>query len=364
MRRIVAIVLVVLIIVNLVGCKPKPITEYTNYSNSFFDTFNTWTVVVAYTRSEEEFNNYFDVIHKRFQQLHKLYDKYNNYDGINNIKTINDNAGIQPVKVDKEIIDLLIFAKVWSDRTGGLTNIALGPVLEIWHNYRSDGIYDPENAQLPPLDILKSAAAHTSIDKVIVDIKNSTVYLEDSSMRLDVGAIAKGYATEIIAKEVYSLGMTSGVISAGGNVRTIGKPLDGVRDLWGIGIQNPNSGILSDNKDIETVFVKDRAVVSSGDYQRFYYVGDELIHHLIDPKTLMPANYYRAITVITPDSGVADFLSTALFLLPLEESKALAEDIGDVDVIWVMPDGSIQVTDGMKQIMKSQGATGQTIFDR
>lgn len=354
-----AVTTVILLLFLLTGCQTAPQSEYTKYSDSFFDTFNTLTRVVAYTKSEQEFNYYFTKIHARFQELHQLFDIYNDYEGINNIKTINDNAGIKPVKVDKEIIDLILFAKDWYRRTGGRTNIAMGSVLRIWHEYREEGRNDPENAKLPPMEELQEAAKHTDIDKVIVDTENNTVYLADKRMSLDVGAVAKGFATEIVAKEIMADGLKSGIISAGGNVRVLGKPLDGIRERWGIGIQNPDKSIVSDADNLlDTVFLNNASVVSSGDYQRYYTVNGKVYHHLIDPDTLMPAEYYRAVTVVAEDSGVADFLSTTLFLLPYEKSRALVDSLDGVEALWVMSDGKVEATGGMKKIMKSHGATG------
>lgn len=349
----------ILLLSLFVGCQMKKESEYSKYNDSFFDTFDTLTQVVGYTKSDQEFRRYFDMIHGRFQELHKLYDIYADYEGINNIKTINDNAGIKPVKVNKEIIDLILFAKDWYKRTGGRTNIAMGSVLRIWHEYRSEGIDDPDNARLPTMEELREAAKHTDIDKVIVDTANSTVYLEDKRMSLDVGALAKGFATEIAAKEAIAEGFTSGMISAGGNVRILGKPLDGVRERWGIGIQNPDKAIITEEQNLlDTIFLNDSSVVSSGDYQRYYVVNGRVYHHIVDPQTLMPAEYFRAVTVVTEDAGAADFLSTTVFLLPYEQSRALVDSLEGVEALWVMPDGKIEATTGMENIMKSKGATG------
>lgn len=338
------------------GCKNN---EYLKYTDTFFDTFDTITQIVGYTKSEEEFLGYVDQMHQRFLHLHKLYDKYNNYDGINNIKTINDNAGIQPIKVDQEIIDLILFSKDWYEKTDGQANIAMGAVLNIWHDYREAGLDDPENAKVPPLASLKEAAKHTDINKVIVDAENQTVYLEDEKMSLDVGAVAKGFATEIVAREIIAAGFQSGIISAGGNVKALGKPMDRVRERWGIGIQDPNKFISTESENLlDTIFVKNAAVVSSGDYQRYYTVDGEIYHHLIDPETLMPGKYFRGVTVVAQDSGMADFISTTVFLMSYEKGKELIESIDGIEVVWVMLDGSIEATDGMKKIMKSHGASG------
>lgn len=360
MKKIISISIIAILITSLLaGCSLGKDKVYEKYSDSFFGTFDTLVQVVGYTETEEEFNAYVEKINSRLAHLHKLYDIYNSYEGINNIKTINDNAGIKPVEVDKEIIDLIIFAKDWYKRTNGQTNIAMGSVLRIWHDYRDEGESNPENAKLPPMDDLLEANQYTDIDNVIVDRDKGTVYLADEKMRLDVGAIAKGYAVELVAKEIMEEGLTSGIISAGGNVRVLDKPLDDVREKWGIGVQNPDSFILPNEDSIlETLFINNSSVVTSGDYQRYYIVDGKRIHHLIDPKTLMPGDYFRAVTLVAEDSGVADFLSTAVFLMPYEEGKKLVNSIDGVEALWIMHDGAIEVTDGMKEIMKSYGATG------
>lgn len=364
MRKTIVLMLVLLLIINvLTGCQNvngSKYSQYTKYNDTFFDAFDTVTQFIAYTKSEEEFRTYFDMLQTRFMELHRLYDIYSDYEGINNIKTINDNAGKNPVKVDKDIINLILFAKDWEKHTKGQTNIAMGAVLRIWHDYREEGRADPENAKLPPMDILQEAAKHTDIDKVIVDTKNSTVFLADEKMSLDVGAVAKGYATELAAQELMAAGLGSGMISAGGNVRIIGKPLDGIRERWGIGIQNPDKSIVADDQSnlLDVIFINNASVVSSGDYERYYIVGDKRYHHLIDPETLMPGEFYRAVTIVTEDSGVADALSTAIFLMPYEVSRALVESLDGVEAVWVMKDGSVEATEGMQRIMKSHGATG------
>lgn len=357
MKRKAVVLIGLAMLLFMTACEVTPNVQYNKYTNSFFDAFDTVTVVIGYTESQEEFDLYFNKIQDRFQRLHMLYDKYNNYEGINNIKTINENAGIKPVKVDKEIVDLILFSKEWYKKTMGLTNIAFGPVLEIWHEYRIEGIDDPPNAKIPPMQDLQNASKHTDINKVVVDTKNSTVFLPDSKMSLDVGAMAKGYATEIVAKEIVAEGMVSGIINSGGNVRAIGKPLDGKRQRWGIGVQDPNRSLFSDEQNLDVVFINNGSVTNSGDYQRYYMVGDKLLHHLIDPKTLMPATHYKAVTVVAEDSGIADFLSTELFFLPYEESRRLVESLDGIEALWIMPKGEVKATDGMKKIMRSFGAS-------
>ncbi len=357
--KIITIAVLSLLLLVPAGCTPEDEGRYDRYSETIFDTFDTLTQIVAYAEDEQEFRIYFDTIHSRLQELHKLYDIYHNYEGINNIKTINDYAGISPVEVEQEIIDLILFAKLWSEKTGGSVNIALGPVLEIWHYYREEALYDPENAELPPMDRLQDAARYTDLDQVIVDEEEKTIYLPDPEMSLDVGAVAKGYALELAVREAVAEGLESAIISAGGNVRMIGRPMDDERDLWGIGVQNPDAAVIAGGSEnlIDVIYLGEGSVDTSGDYQRYYMVDGEMFHHLIDPETLMPAKHYRAVTVAASGSGPADFISSALFLVPFEESLALAESMDNIEALWVMPDGEIRISDGMEDLLQSRGAT-------
>lgn len=353
------IVLLVALLMLTSGCATgtnPEVSKYNKYTYEFFGTFNTITQFMGYAENESRFEELSKKGHSKFEELHKLYDIYNNYDGINNIKTINDNAGIKPIEVKQEIIDLLLFSKEWYSKTHGTVNVALGPVLSIWHTYREEGLSDPDNAKVPDIGSLRTAALKTDITKMEIDVSKKTVFLKESGMSLDVGAAAKGFATELVAKELSDAGFTSFIISSGGNVRTVGKPMDGVRSKWGVGIQDPDKNAkLPDSPSLDTAFVTEASVVSSGDYERYYEVNGQRFHHIIDPTTLMPANYYRAVTIVTKDSGIADSMSTAVFLLPYDKSRALVESIEGVAALWVMEDGSIKTTDNMKKLLKNIG---------
>lgn len=357
MKRIVLLCLILSIASPFCSCQPK--AEYTWHSEVLTGYFDTIITLVAYTKTQVEFDAFLAEAEAEFGRLHRLYDIYSNYPGLANAKTINDQAGLQPVVVDADLLNLVKMAREWSLSGTRKTNIALGPVLEIWHSYRREGLNDPEKAQLPPREQLEAATQYTDASEILIDEKLSTVFLTDRRMSLDLGAVAKGYATEIVARKLQASGLTSGAINAGGNVRTIGKPLDGVRDRWGIGIMDPDSSLFTDDRNLDVVYVTDSAVVTSGDYQRYYYVQGVRYHHLIDPDTLFPAEYYRALTVVTKDSGLADLLSTELFLLPYEEGRALAESFENVQVMWIMPGGEVRVTPGLEKLLRSNGASGK-----
>ncbi|HCD46761.1 MAG TPA: FAD:protein FMN transferase [Lachnoclostridium sp.] len=308
----------------------------------FLNLFDTVTEIVGYSKNKEEFTQIATDVHDELEIYHQLYDIYNDYDGIANIKTINDNAGKSPVKVDQKIIDMLKLAGVAYEKTDGKINVAMGSVLTIWHDYRTKGIENPETAEVPPMDKLKEAALHTDFSKVLIDEEASTVYLEDPDMRLDVGAIAKGYATEQVARSLEAKGIDHVLLSVGGNIRAIGIRADG--KPWKLDIQNPD--LDSEKKAIDTLNLDGFSLVSSGDYERYYIVDGVRYHHIIDPDTLMPAAYFRAVSIVCRDSGWADALSTAVFNLPYEKGLALVESMDDAEAMWVLPDSSIKTSSG------------------
>lgn len=319
------------------------------YEGSFLVLFNTVTEIVAYTKDEEEFRELANFIYAELEEYHQLYDKYNSYDGINNIKTINDYAGKEPVKVDQRIIDLLKFSIYANELSKGNVNIGMGSVLEIWHDYRSLGIDNPTEAKLPPMELLEEAASHTNLDNLVIDEANSTVFLKDSRMRLDVGAIAKGYATEQIIKAALDRGYTDFLLSVGGNVRAVGGK-GKEKAPWGVGIQNPDKE--SEENILYTLNLKDLSLVASGNYERYYTVEGKEYHHIIDPKTLMPSEYFTAVSIVCHDSGMADLLSTAIYNMSFEEGLALIEGLKDTEALWIFPDKSIKYSSGFEALIK------------
>ncbi len=313
---------------------------------SYIDSFDTVTQIVGYEDEQADLQKKADVLNEKLIYYHKLYDIYNSYDGINNLYTINENAGVAPVKVDKEIIDLLKFSIELYELTDGQTNIAMGSVLTIWHDYRTQGIDNPDDAALPPMDKLKEAAQHMDINNIIIDEEASTVYLNDPEMSLDVGSIGKGYAVQKVAEYAKELGYNNIAISVGGNVAAIGSAENG--NDWRFGIQNP---FLDDEENpyAARVDISDLCLVTSGDYQRYYVVDDVEYCHIIDPDTLMPADYFKSVSVIIEDSGKADALSTALFNMTYEDGLSLINSIEGAEAMWVFEDGSIRYSENFEE---------------
>lgn len=333
-----------LLLCSFTGCEQVP--EKTKYTAYKFDYFDTVSVIIGCEETQGDFDSVCAEIEALLDEYHKLYSIYNRYEDISNMVTINDlvDGEHQVVKVDRKIIDLLLYGKEMYEFTDGKVNVAMGSVLKIWHNYREIGINDPAEAELPPMDKLREAAEHTDIEDLIIDEENCTVFLADPEMSLDVGAIAKGFAAEQIAKYLEDKGITGYLLNIGGNVRTIGMAVD---KPWNVGIENPDKEDV-EIPHIEFLHMAGESLVTSGNYQRYYYVDGERYHHIIDPITLMPGTNFRSVSVLTEDSGLGDALSTALFLMSYEEGLALVEALEGAEAMWVMTDGEQIYSPGFK----------------
>ena len=371
MKKIISAVLAALMLcTSFTGCSPK----YEKYSGAIWENaFNTVIQYITYRTSEEDFAEFEKTIKDEYIRYHKLYDIYYEYEGINNIRTINKNAGVEPVKVDREIIDLLQFSKEWHEKSGGRMNVAMGSVLKVWHEKREEydgwqddvlfGGADPaaNPVQLPDISLLKEKAQYTDINCVEIDTEAMTVYITDPDVQLDVGAVAKGYATECIADKLAEK-YDNFIISAGGNVRCHGKPQDG-RERWGIGIENPavdeNWQMIGGNIDM-AYYNTDMSLVCSGGYQRYMVIDGRRYHHLIDPSTLFPEEVYLGVSILCEDSGMADALSTTVFLMEPAQAMEYIESIDGVDCILVEMDGTMHISQGASAYLASRGITAKT----
>ena len=345
-QRIIALILALCLVFPMAvlsSCEKKGSDgreKFTEYSLDFFDTA---TSITGYTDTREEFDRICEELFELLGDYHRLFTIYHRYDGMENLCTVNElkDGEHRVVTVDGRIIDMLLYAREMYELTDGRVNVAMGSVLSIWHDYRTKGMDKPWEAELPPMDKLEAAALHTNIEDMIIDEENSTVWLRDPQMKLDVGAIAKGYAVEMAARYLEEQGIDGFVINVGGNVRTVGTKPSG--EAWVAGIEDPD-----ESAEDYLVYLKlsGESVVTSGSYQRYYVVGYKSYHHIIDPETLMPATGYLSVSVVCKDSGQGDGLSTALFCMSYEDGLALVESLRGVEALWVLPDGAQRTSSG------------------
>ena len=335
----------------LTACSGQP----EKFSAHSFDYFDTVTTITGYAQSQAEFDAVADAVLESLGEYHRLFTIYHRYEGLENLCTVNELVEGQhrTVTVDRRILDMLRYAKEMHDLTGGRVNVAMGSVLSIWHDYREAGMHDPATAQIPPRDELEAAAAHTDIRCLVIDEANSTVTITDPAMTLDVGAIAKGYAVEMVARSLEDGTLTGKpvtgfVLNVGGNVRTVGTKADGTP--WTVGIENPSADDAHDAQAedpyLAYLCLAGKSLVTSGSYQRYYLVEGRRYHHIIHPDTLMPENHYLSVSVVCRSSAMGDALSTALFCMTPEEGEALVESIPDTEALWVLSDGTRKTTSG------------------
>ncbi len=319
------------------------------YQTGFFDVFDTYSEIIVYAPTEEAAKEIADAAHSELLAYHQLYDIYNDYDGVTNLKTVNERAGTAPVAVDARIMALLSFAKTMAEETGGRMNVAMGSVLSIWHDYRTKGLEDPASAALPTTEELQAAAEHTDIDDLVLDPEAGTVFFADPALQLDVGAVGKGFAVERVAEQLEAAGVGGALLSIGGNVRAVGSRGDG--SAWRVNVQNPD--LTADDQSLATLGLTDLSLVTSGSYQRYYTVNGVQYHHIIDPDTLFPAAWLWSVSVVAQDSGLADALSTALFTLSVADGQALLTHFEGVNALWVTPDGAQTQTEGFSDLLAS-----------
>lgn len=326
---------------------------YQKYSRVEYGIFDTEITLIGYCAGQNEFDRAADEVMNQLRELNRIFDAYNSYAGLHNLWYVNRYADDAPVEVPEPLFQLLLWCREKWTAGYRQNNIALGAVLSIWHDYRAAGLADPAAAALPSMEELRAAARHTDFDQVLLDEENRTVYFADPLLTLDIGAVAKGYAADLAA-EYLEKAMPSFLLSLGGNIRAGASPLDG-RVNWGVSIQDPDdpAGML------DVLYLHSLSVVTSGDYWRYYVVDDTRYHHIIDPDTLLPASHMQAVTVVCESGVLADYLSTALFILPYAEGRELAESLPGVEALWSLADGTVFMTDGFDAMTRSHGASSR-----
>lgn len=339
-KFLVSFVLALNFLLSFVGCSSfnSPPHETTKYG--MFDTFST---VQSYAGDPEKaFNEKTAQVYDVLEYYHKQFDIYNEYDGVNNLCTVNKNAGVSAVVVDTELIDFLEYSIDLCKKCNLEINIAMGSVLNLWHDAR-DNALDGKETYIPSDAELNEAYKHTDINSIVINREDSTVYISDKDTRIDVGAIGKGYAVMMATECLRTKGGEDGyVINVGGNISVLGTKSNG--EGWITGITNPDRE--SGNQFAARVKISNTSCVTSGNYERYFEHNGRVYHHIVDKDTLYPAAYFSSVTVICQDGALADALSTALFCMTIEDGKIILAQFEGVEVLWITLDAAIEKTDG------------------
>ena len=315
-RRCGIFLLIMGLLFSLAGCREKEINKY---SCDFFamDTYITCQVL---TDDQALAKAGLAGVEQAFLKIDRL---TNRFDQSSELSAVNRNAGIAPVKVSSDVIAIVGTSLDWAEKTDGAFNILIGSAMDCWG-------FGTDHPHLPAEAELAEAMKKTDYHRIVLDPEKSTIFLPEKGMVLDLGGIAKGYATDQAVKALQKLGIRNALINAGGNVYAMGSRVDGT--AWQVGVQDPRNP-----KGIKAVLAGlDVAMVSSGDYQRYFEVDGIRYHHILDPASGYPARASAGTTVIMKSSAVADILSTALFVKGPVEGIKLAESLNEVDAVMII----------------------------
>ncbi len=308
-------------------------------SRTLMDTFCTITVAADSREKAKE------AIDAGFSEIKKLDTLLNYFSDESEISAINRAAGIRPVRVSDETLEIIKKTVEISEATGGAFDPTIAPVIKHWKFSK-----DPSGYSIPSGKVIEEALQLVDYKKIRIDTKASEIYLEEKGMELDLGGIAKGYAADRAVNAIRAKGVKAALVAVAGDIR--GYCLDPDKKGWKVGIQDPRPERESDRpwEDIfATLYLKESAISTSGDYQRFFLKNGQRYHHILDPETGFPAKSgLISVTVIAPEGYLADSLSTAIFVLGPEQGMRVLDSLG-IDGILVGADKKIRSTKNIRE---------------
>jgi thiamine biosynthesis lipoprotein len=247
------------------------------------------------------------------------------------ISKVNQNAGIQPVKVDQEVYDLVERAIKISKLTSGAFDISYASMDKIWK-------FDGSMKEMPSEDAIKKSVEKVGYQNIILNSKDTTIFLKNKGMKLGLGGIGQGYIADKIKVLLQVKGCKSGLVNVSGDINTWGKQPDGQN--WTIGIVNP----MNKNKVFATFPLDDSAVETSGSYEKYVTFNGKRYSHIIDPRTGYPASGIVSVSVFAKQTEIADALATGIFVLGVEVGLDLVNQLNGIGCIVVDDKGVIHTS--------------------
>lgn len=325
-RLIWFIAIIAMLTTTISGCNKDTNKEYIAKTEFLMDTVITLRI---YDKQDEK------ILDEAINRLKEIEDKMSSHIETSYINEINKNAGIKPIKVDDEVYYVIEKAKYFATISNGAYEPTIGPLVDLWNITGTD---EKERNSIPSKKEIKEKLALVDYRDLEL-MKDNYIYLNKKGMKIDLGGIVKGYAADEIKEIFIAEGVKSAIIDLGGNVYALGEKSNG--DMWRIGIQDPfnihgsYTGILG---------VKDKSLVTSGDYERFFKYKGEKYHHIIDSKTGYPSkNEVSGISIISDKSIDGDALSTALFVLGIKEGTKLIKELENINAIFITKEEKVYV---------------------
>lgn len=274
-----------------------------------------------------------------FDEIKRLEQLLSTWRPDSELSQVNAEAGRRPVQVSRETLQLVMRALHIAELTHGGLNIALGPAIDAWSVTERQRVPDKEE-----LERLKPLVDWRTIQ---LDREAQTIYLPRKEMRIDIGGIGKGYAADRAVEEMKRVGATGGTVALSGDIKTFGV----LPDLRGfhVGIRHPRE----EDVLIAVIELKDEAISTAGDYERFFERDGVRYHHILDPQTLQPAGTCQSVTVVAKEGTMADGLDTGIFVLGPERGMALVESLPHVEAIIIDKEGKMTVSAGLRDRLRA-----------
>lgn len=261
-------------------------------------------------------------INAAIAEIERIEQLISSWDAASQTSEINRNAGIRPVKVDRELFELIRRSKKVSQLTDGIFDISFASVDKIWK-------FDGSMTHLPTAAEMAASVSKINYENIILDDAASTVFLRNSGMKIGFGAIGKGYAANKAKAVMLELGIENGVVNAGGDLNAWGVRANG--EPWEIGITDPKDK----TKTIGWLQISNTAVVTSGNYEKFVEFDGKRYSHIIHPKTGMPVSGTKSVTIVCPDAELADALATSVFILGEADGVALIDRLAGIECLLI-----------------------------
>ncbi|MBP2652941.1 MAG: apbE [Firmicutes bacterium] len=324
--------LLLIIIVFTAGCFPSAFFQPKPYKETQF----LMDTIIEITASGPDCETAVKAAFDEFRHIQKISDHFN---PDSQVSKINQMAGISPVTVDHDLINMVTYANDISKKTDGAFDISIGPLSDLWGIGHKDDF-------VPAKEDIDKVLPLVDYRKIQVNKDNETIYLEQNGMKLDLGGVAKDYALNKAAEVLKAHGIKSALINAGGDIQIIGTKPDG--KPWRIGVQDPRN---SDNIIAKITMDSWNISQTSGDYQRFFIKNGIRYAHILDPKTGKQAPELASVTLIYNDSAIAavgDIASSAFMVLGLEKGMSALQRFPGVEAIFITTDNKIVVTPGLQ----------------
>lgn len=265
-------------------------------------------------------NLHIDAAIEEIRRIERLLTTFNEESQTN---LINRNAGIQPVKVDAEIFDLIERSIRISKITDGYFDISYGGIDKSFWNF------DREMTQLPNPELIKSHLKLINYQNIILDSFNQSVFLKEKGMRIGFGGIGKGYAAEMAKRILQQRGVVSGIVNASGDLTTWGNQANG--KPWTVGIADPDNS----KQPFSYMNITDMAVATSGNYEKFVVINGKKYSHTINPKTGMPVSGVKSVTIFCPNAEIADAMATPVSIMGIDAALNMVNQINHLECVII-----------------------------